>query len=379
MLAPSSPTSTDAELRVSVNLGPRSYEIRVVSGSPEGFAPFARSALDATWAGRNCRRALLVADENLASSAPPYVKALETQGIVTTLTVVPPGEGSKTLDRAADLFDDLVRLRADRHTAIVALGGGVMGDLAGFVAACYARGLPLLMVPTTLLAQVDSAVGGKVGVNHPRCKNIIGAFHQPVGVWVDTKTLDTLPLRELKCGLAEVVKHGVILDAAFFRYQEDHASAILDRRPGAFRHLVSHSCPLKAEVVTRDERDETGLRAVLNFGHTIGHAIESVAGYGGAFRHGEAVSVGMVAEARLAERIGWLAGGEAAQISALLERFGLPISAAGLDPEALLDAMSRDKKNQKGKIRFVLPRCLGRVELTDSPTEADLRAVLSGL
>ncbi len=370
---------TDAEVRVHVNLGPRSYEVRVVTGNPEAFGLFARETLDATWAGRNCRRALMVTDENAAAMEGPFAAALNAVGIMPTLAVVASGEGSKTLHRASDLYDDLVKIRADRHTAVVALGGGVVGDLAGFVAATYARGLPLLMIPTTLLAQVDSSVGGKVGVNHPRCKNIIGAFHQPVGVWADTESLDSLPIRELRCGLAEVVKYGVILDSGFFHDLEEQSDAILGRRHAAIRRVVAHSCRLKAEVVARDEREETGIRAALNFGHTIGHAIESVAGYGGAFRHGEAVAVGMVAETRLAERLGWIDEQITTRLIALLERFGLPTLAPGLDPDALLDAMGRDKKNQKGKTRFVLPRALGRVELTDAPSDLDIRAALAAL
>ncbi len=376
---PTMTTATDAELSVFVNLGPRSYEVRVVTGQPEGFGAFARATLDLTWGGRTCRRALLVTDENVAALEAPVSAALEAAGITPTTAVIPAGEASKTLCRASDLYDALVKIRADRHTAVIALGGGVVGDLAGFVAATYARGLPLLMVPTTLLAQVDSSVGGKVGVNHPRCKNIIGAFHQPVGVWIDTESLGSLPLRELRCGLAEVVKYGVILDACFFAELEEHAAAILDREPVAVRTVVAQSCRLKAEVVTRDEREESGLRAVLNFGHTVGHAVESVAGYDGDFRHGEAVAVGMVAESRLAERIGWIGPEVTTRLTTILERFGLPTSAPGLDPEALLDAMGRDKKNQKGKTRFVLPRGIGRVELTDAPTESDVRAILDGL
>ena len=377
--APTSPPASDMEVRVLVRLGPRSYPVQVVTGRPDGFGPFARAALEADWGGKSCRRALVVTDQNVALLAAPYLAALAEVGLEATLAVIPPGEASKTLDRACDLYDDLVKLRADRHTAVVALGGGVVGDLAGFVAATYARGLPLLMVPTTLLAQVDSAVGGKVGVNHPRCKNIIGAFHQPVGVWIDTETLDSLPPREVRCGLAEVVKYGMILDAPFFDELERDAEAVENRRPESIRRVVAQCCRLKAEVVARDEREETGLRAVLNFGHTIGHAIESVCGYGGAFRHGEAVAVGMVAESRLAERIGWLAPAVTARLAVLLERFGLPTTAHGLDPDALLDAMSRDKKNQKGKTRFVLPRGVGRVELTDAPTADDLLSVLAGL
>jgi 3-dehydroquinate synthase len=366
----------DPEVRVRVDLGPRSYEVRVVSSGGEGFGAFACDALNATWAGRTCRRALIITDEHVAAQERPFVAALDTLGITATLVVVPSGEPSKSLDRAADLYDDLVRLRADRHTAIVALGGGVIGDLAGFVAATYARGLPLLMVPTTLLAMVDSSVGGKVGVNHPRAKNIIGAFYQPIGVWIDTELLSTLPQREYLCGLAEVVKYGVIFDAAFFDYLEARVPAILERAHGPLREIVAHCCRLKADVVTRDEREETGFRAKLNFGHTIGHAVESVSGYSARFHHGEAVAVGMVAECRLAERLGWIQPETTARVTSLIERLGLPTVAPGLDPDALLDAMTRDKKNQKGRIRFVLPHGIGQVDLTDSPIVGDIRDLL---
>ncbi len=369
--------ASEPELRVRVELGPRSYEVRVTSGRGEGFAAFARSALDATWSGRTCRRALVVTDATVASRGSTAVAALAGVGITATLAVVSSGEPSKSLDRAADLYDDLVRLRADRHTAIVALGGGVIGDLAGFVAATYARGLPLLMVPTTLLAMVDSAVGGKVGVNHPRAKNIIGAFHQPVGVWIDTEVLATLPPRQLRCGLAEVIKYGVILDPQFFSFLEQNAVAIASGDPAALRRIVAHSCRLKADVVARDEREESGVRAILNFGHTIGHALESVAGYSARMQHGEAVAIGMAAEARLAQRLGWIEPATTARLVALIERFGLPTAIpADLDPDALFDAMGRDKKNQRGRIRFILPRGFGRVELTDEPREADVRDVL---
>jgi 3-dehydroquinate synthase len=373
------PTTAENEIRVAVSLGARSYEVVVVTGRRDAFLPFARAALQATWAGRACRRALLVTDENLRAQSASYAALLDAAGIATTRAVLPAGECSKILDRAADLFDELVKMRADRHTVVVAVGGGVVGDLAGFVAATFARGLPLLMVPTTLLAQVDSSVGGKVGVNLPRAKNIVGAFHQPIGVWIDTESLGSLPEREVRCGLAEVVKYGVILDEALFEELERSVEPILARDPRTLRRIVAHSCRLKADVVTKDEREETGVRAVLNFGHTIGHAIEAVAGYAGAFRHGEAVAVGMVAESRLAERIGWVGPEVTARIKNLLERFGLPTTASGLAPDAILDAMSRDKKNQKGKIRFVLPKKLGHVELTDLPSDSDIRAALAEL
>ncbi len=363
---------------VRVELGPRSYEIRIVHGGEgaDGFGAFARRALEASWAGRGCRSALVVTDENLAGLAGEYVEALAGVDIAAGLAVVPPGEASKGLDRAAELYDRLVAIRADRHTCVVAVGGGVVGDLAGFAAATFARGLPLLMVPTTLLAQVDSSVGGKVGINHPGIKNIIGAFHQPAGVWIDTECLGSLPVRELRCGLAEVVKYGVILDAAFFGFLEAEARAIGAGEPDPIRRVIARSCELKADVVAQDEREETGLRAVLNFGHTVGHAVEAVAGYGGDYRHGEAVAVGMVAESRLAERLGRIGPDETARLVALLRRFGLPVDAPALDPEALLAAMGRDKKNRGGRIRFVLPREIGRVELAEAP-EATIREILA--
>ena len=361
---------------VAVDLGPRSYEIRVVSGGFAGFAGFARTALEASWAGQGCRSALAITDANLVAEAERYAKALNRVGIAAEVMEVAAGEASKSLAIAATLFDRLVAMKADRHAAIVAIGGGVVGDLAGFVAATYARGLPLVMVPTTLLAQVDSSVGGKVGVNHPGAKNIIGAFHQPAGVWIDTDSLATLPDREVGCGLAEVVKYGVILDPEFFAAIERDAGAIVGRDPEVLRAVIARCCRLKADVVSRDEREETGLRAVLNFGHTIGHAVEAVAGYGGGFQHGEAVAVGMIAESLLAERLGWIGPDISARLVALLDRFGLPTRAPGLDPDGLREAMGRDKKNQGGRVRFVLPRSIGRVEMAEA-SDAEIAAVLA--
>jgi 3-dehydroquinate synthase len=375
------PGEEAGDLRVAVDLGPRSYEIRVVSAGTEMFGPFARSALGSSWGGRSCRSALIVTDEQLArlDLIEGYRDALSRVEISSSVASLPPGEASKSLASASMLYDRLVSMKADRHTAIVALGGGVIGDLAGFVAATYARGIPLVMIPTTLLAQVDSSVGGKVGVNHPGAKNIVGAFHQPACVWIDTESLRTLPDRELRCGLAEVVKYGVILDGSFFDAVEGSVDPILARDPRILRRIVTRSCELKASVVSCDEREETGLRAVLNFGHTIGHAIESVAGYDGPYQHGEAVAVGMVAEARLAERLGWVGSEVAGRIERLLESLGLPTRAPGLDPVRLLDAMGRDKKNRGGRIRFVLPRSIGRVELTDAAGEDDVNTVLAML
>jgi 3-dehydroquinate synthase len=376
------PEPRDApEIRVPVPLGPRAYVVRVTSGQPRGAGRFAREALDANWAGKGCRSALLISDRNLAAF--PYVRTAEASlaeaGIGCQTVVLPPGEATKSLESATLLYDRLIAMKADRHTAVVALGGGVIGDLAGFVAATYARGLPLLMIPTSLLAQVDSSVGGKVGVNHPLAKNIIGAFHQPAGVWIDTALLSTLPLRELRCGLAEVVKYGMILDASFFAELESRAQALLDRQPDVLRAIVAHCCRLKADVVSQDEREETGLRAVLNFGHTVAHAIESVAGYSGRFQHGEAVAAGMVAECRLAERLGWIGPSITERLILLLRRLGLPTVMSEMDPGKLLEAMGLDKKNQYGAVRFVLPRRIGQVELTDQPSPEQQREVLTSL
>jgi 3-dehydroquinate synthase len=365
---------------LTVALGPRSYEIRVVSGQHEAFGAFVRRALEKTWGGGSRRTAFLVTDAHLAKLGAhlPLAESLAAAQIEPAIAVIPAGEPSKSLEQAARLYDNLVDRGADRHTVVVAVGGGVVGDLAGFVSATFARGLALVMVPTTLLAQVDSAIGGKVGINHPRAKNIIGAFHQPVLTWIDIQTLETLPDRELRCGLAEVVKYGVILDALLFASLEQNAARLLARDEAALRSIVFRSCELKAGVVAEDEREESGRRAVLNFGHTVGHAIEAVAGYDGPFEHGEAVAAGMVAECRLAQRLGWIGADVTDRVARLLEQLGLPIETPALDPALLLQAMRRDKKNRGGKLRFVLPRAIGSVELTDLAGEADVAAVLAG-
>src|SRR6185437_11005351 len=273
------------------------------------------------------------------------------------------------------LYVALYELAADRRTALVAVGGGVVGDLAGYAAATYNRGLPLVMAPTSLLAMVDSSVGGKTGINHPRGKNLIGAFHQPAGVWIDTAFLKTLPDREYRSGLAEVVKYGVILDAEFFAYLEQHAAAILARDAECIGHVVARSCRLKADVVERDEREETGLRAALNYGHTFAHAFETVGGYG-SWLHGEAVSAGMICASRLAERRGLIDADVTERQRRLLQTFGLPIAPQRWPVEELLAVMRSDKKAVAGRLRFVLPKRMGEVDLFDDVPENDVRAVL---
>ena len=290
-----------------------------------------------------------------------------------------PGEQAKTLASVARIYDALVDFTADRRTVVVAVGGGVVGDTAGFAAATYARGIPFVQIPTTLLAHVDSSVGGKVGVNHPQGKNLIGAFHQPLGVFVDTATLDTLPDRDYRSGLAEVVKYGVILDSDFFAYLESHIDELNRRDADVLRHVISRSCRLKADVVERDEYELTGLRAVLNYGHTFGHAYEAISGYGD-LRHGEAVAIGMVNASRLAERLGRVDSSVTGRQASLLKCFRLPTRLPptfAAEVDVVLDRMRLDKKAVAGTLRFVLPTRIGHVELIDGVAEDDVRAVLS--
>jgi 3-dehydroquinate synthase len=356
---------------VRVNLGPRSYDMAIVSDDAAGFAAFARERARG-------HLAFVVCDEHVSEHADRAADALTSAGIRPVVAVLPSGERQKCLSVVSHLYDRLMEIDADRRTLVVAVGGGVIGDLAGFVAATYARGLPLLMVPTSLLAMVDSSVGGKVGVNHAQAKNLIGAFHQPVGVWVDTAVLSTLPDREYQSGLAEVVKYGVILDPELFIFLENHAEELLRRDPEAVRHVVARSCRLKANIVEQDEREETGLRAILNYGHTFAHAFETVAGYG-SLLHGEAVAIGMVCASRLAEAHGLIEHATTERQRELLDAFGLPTRPQPWPIDELLATMRKDKKAQAGKLRFVLPRRLGAVELFDEVPEIEVRQVLQFL
>jgi 3-dehydroquinate synthase len=347
---------------IRVNLGPRSYDIAIGSNEGPQIAAFVKSRC------ARSRLAYVVADTNTAGHAEEVAERLGDAGLESVIGDVPAGEQSKCLAEAERLYNELADLNADRQTLIVAVGGGVVGDLAGFVAATWNRGLPLLMVPTTLLAMVDSSVGGKVGINHLKGKNLIGAFHQPVGVWIDTHYLDTLPEREYRSGLAEVVKYGVALDADFFAWLEANIGAILQRDPAALQHLIAQSCRLKAKVVEQDEREETGLRMVLNYGHTFAHAFESVGGYG-QWLHGEAVAAGMICASRLAERLKLVSTEVTQRQARLLERFELPTAPNEWPTEDLILAMRRDKKARAGKMRFVLPRNIGEVAVFDDVSD----------
>ncbi len=297
--------------------------------------------------------------------------AIAEAGGQTVPLLVEEGEQAKgwaTLDR---VFDALLAARLGRDSLIVALGGGVIGDLAGFAAAVYQRGIPFLQVPTTLLAQVDASVGGKTAINHARGKNMIGAFHQPLAVIADVATLETLPDRELRAGIAEVIKHGLILDLAFLEWLEAHMEKLLARDPAALAHAVRRSCELKAQVVAADER-EAGLRAILNFGHSFGHAIEAGVGYG-EWLHGEAVATGMVMAAELSARAGTLGRPEAERAKALIARAGLPVRGPMLAVERYLELMQVDKKAKGGRVGFILLDGLGHAVQRDDLDERLVR------
>ncbi len=303
--------------------------------------------------------------------------ALTRAGIEVTRIVVEDGEAHKDWDSLNAIFDALIEQRCGRDTTLVALGGGVIGDLAGFAAATYQRGVSYIQLPTTLLAQVDSSVGGKTAINHRLGKNMIGAFHQPRLVIADMDTLKTLPERELRAGLAEVIKHGLICDAEFFEWLEKNLDRLLARDADALGHAVLRSIAIKAEVVSKDER-ERGDRALLNFGHTFGHAIETGLGYG-AWLHGEAVAAGMVMAADLSHHLGYLSTSDTGRIRAILQRAGLPTSAKGLLPERMQQLMTVDKKAKEGRIRFVLLERLGSAMVRADVPAAAVSQTLSKL
>lgn len=364
---------------VHVDLGDRSYEIAIVSSA---LAAIAEQI--GPWGDRfggwpqTGRKAAIVTDANVQPHAEAVQHSLASNDWNTELIVIESGEQSKSLGVMSELYDRMVAMQADRRTLVVAVGGGVVGDAAGFLAATYARGIPFVQVPTTLLADVDSSVGGKTGINHPRAKNLIGAFHQPLGVFIDTDALGTLPDREYRSGLAEVVKYGVILDAEFFLYLEEHVDGINDRDPEVLRHAIARSCRLKADVIEQDEYETTGLRAILNYGHTFAHAYEALAGYG-ELLHGEAVAIGMVDASRLAERRGLIDTSVTQRQIDLLDKLGLPTTrpaSSSWSADDIMGRMKLDKKTLGGRLRFILPTKLGHVQLFDDVPEDDVRAIL---
>ena len=320
-------------------------------------------------ANDSVQRAVVVSDQAVsATHGKTVTEVLQDASITLDHLSIPSGEASKSLAESERLWNEFARLKIDRKTAILAVGGGVVGDLTGFVAATFSRGLRFWQVPTTLVAQVDSAIGGKTGVNLPAGKNLVGAFWQPRGVVADISTLTTLPDREYVSGLAEVVKYGMILDAEFFHWLEDNALPVRDRDKRSVAHIVRRSAELKTFVVERDEREITGLRACLNYGHTFAHAFETATGYG-TLLHGEAVSLGMMAAASLACSMNRIDQLVVDRQQKLLETLGLPVSTTtlnGIEDDDLLGVMSRDKKNVGGKLRFILPSTIGEVETVDN-------------
>lgn len=354
------------ERRIDVELGARRYPIRIGAGL------LRRGDWSAVIGGRHV---LVISDEHVA---PLYLErvAAALAGKQLATLVLPAGEQEKTLARFAQVIDALATLRASRDAAVVALGGGVVGDLAGFAAACWMRGIAFVQLPTTLLAMVDSSVGGKTAVDLPQGKNLVGAFHQPSAVIADLETLRTLPPRELRAGLAEVVKYGAIRDAAFFGWIEQHRSALLAGDPEALGEAIERSCRHKAEIVARDETEQ-GERALLNFGHTFGHALETAAGYGNLL-HGEAVGIGMLMAARLSAALGHAPPEDAERLSRLLAHLGLPLFPRGeTDPAQLLDLMRLDKKAVSGRLRLVLWRGIGHAEIVAGVPDEDVLRILA--
>ena len=351
-------TSTTETQRVAIDLGERSYDIHIgadLIGRADTFAGLPTASTG-----------VIVTNEVVAPLYLASLRAALSGRHARVLDVVlPDGESHKHWQTLQTIFDRLLETGCDRKTVLYALGGGVVGDMTGFAAACYMRGVPFVQVPTTLLAQVDSSVGGKTGINHPLGKNMIGAFHQPLRVVCDLDALRSLPEREFSAGMAEIIKYGPIADMAFLDWIEDHIEALMARDPAHVAHAVRRSCEIKAQVVGADER-ESGLRAILNFGHTFGHAIEAGMGYG-AWLHGEAVGCGMVMAARLSQALGLVDEAFVERLRRLVARAGLPVVAPVLDParnaERYLELMRVDKKAEAGEIRFVLIDPPGRASM----------------
>jgi 3-dehydroquinate synthase len=350
----------ESNILLNVDLGERSYPIAIGPSLLNDSALLARHV--------HGNKVAIVSNTTVA---PLYLERIETglreAGKQVTTVILPDGEEHKNWSSLMLIFDALLQNKADRKTTLIALGGGVIGDLTGYAAASYMRGVDFIQVPTTLLSQVDSSVGGKTGINHPLGKNMIGAFYQPRAVIADTATLETLPERELSAGLAEVIKYGAVIDLAFFEWIEANIGKLMARDKGALAYAIARSCEIKADVVRQDER-EGGLRAILNFGHTFGHAIEAGMGYG-AWLHGEAVGCGMVMAADLSQRMGLIDAETVERVRALIAAAGLPVKAPDLGVAKWLEAMEVDKKNEGGAIKFILMNPLGSPKISNAPHE----------
>ncbi|HTZ18997.1 MAG TPA: 3-dehydroquinate synthase [Dissulfurispiraceae bacterium] len=355
--------------KVTVELGKRSYDIVIDRGILSGLGPRIGSFGFSPLVG-------VISNPTVYSLYGEQVmRSIKDEGFDCFPVLIPDGEEYKDYSWSHYILTELLKRGLDRNSCIVALGGGVIGDITGFVASTYMRGIHFVQVPTTLLAQVDSSVGGKTGVNHYLGKNMIGTFYQPRLVWIDTATLDSLPRRELVGGMAEVIKYGIISDARFFDFLIKRKNDIMDLDPGALSSIIRRSCEIKAEIVTRDER-ESGLRAVLNFGHTIGHAVETETRYT-RFIHGEAVGIGMCLESRLSEVLGLLNPEKILTIENLIAGYGLPCSLPGdVNARNLLSHMKRDKKVMAGEMTFILPKKIGEVTIRKGVSTAEIERVL---
>ena len=354
--------------RLAIDLDERSYEILIGLDLRKKVGEFLKAVFRPS-------RVVIITHPSINSTYGEEVIAnCLDQGWTTDIIEVPEGEVSKSLGQVEKLYDRLLELNCDRKSVLIALGGGVIGDLVGFVAATYQRGINFIQVPTTLLSQVDSSVGGKTGVNHPKGKNMIGAFYQPRLVVTDLQTLKTLPIKEYRAGLAEIVKYGVISDASFFEFLEKNYKDILNLNHDCLSYIIENSCAIKAKVVEKDER-ETHHRMILNFGHTLGHAIESLTGYS-RFVHGEAVAIGMVRAAELSHSMGKCSKEVPRRLEALLKNLGLPVEMPKLDPTAVIKSLYHDKKTMDNKIKFILVKEIGSIEIVEQVPESEILKII---
>ncbi|MFC1692796.1 3-dehydroquinate synthase [Candidatus Latescibacterota bacterium] len=350
--------------KVHVVLGERSYDIIIEGGSLSRVGSFVRECY-----GEELSRVCVISSRTVADLYLETVcNSLSEMGYDNVRIVIPDGEEQKTLDTYERITTQLIELRFERKSLIIPLGGGVVGDVSGFVAATFLRGIPFIHVPTTIVAQVDSSIGGKVAVNHPLGKNLIGSFYQPGGVWIDTRVLSTLEHREVVSGMAEAIKHAIIRDEGFFAFYEENLESIMsfEATDDIMESFIAWNCRIKAEIVSADER-ESGLRSILNYGHTVGHALETVTDYG-RFTHGDAVILGMFAAGRIAVRKGLMSEHDLNRQNRLLERVGINREIEGITRDDMIEAMTRDKKVTGGRVRFALPHGIGTVKIHDDVT-----------
>ena len=354
--------------KVKVNLAENSYDIFIGENLENAFSKLITTA-------KFSAKVLVISDENVGKVyGPKLMQLLNKEGLTAELYLVEAGEHSKSLEVAEKIYSKAITMGLDRKSAIFALGGGVVGDLAGFIAATYLRGVPFVQLPTSLLAQVDSSVGGKVAVNHTLGKNLIGAFYQPKAVFIDLAMLNSLPKREIYTGLAEIIKYGIIYDKEFFTYLDQHVEEILALDKTVMKHVIARACEIKAEVVSQDEK-EAGLRIILNFGHTIAHAIESETGYK-LYNHGEAVAIGMHGAAKLSLYLGLITAETVEKIITLIEKFKLPLKAKNCSAQGLYKILYRDKKVVNGMVQWVLVESIGKVKVEKNVPDEIVRKVL---